>query len=324
MLEYLSKRGDYMELSSKEIDIVMALIHYGKEIYEQYSSIISNGLKEENIKTLKLDLDFEQDFLDELELNPQKAEAIKAHINSIIPLEYDQELLVGTSPHINENTYPYYRAYARVAYTAYEKSDKSPDMVRNAYFDARVGLLYRSLLDEAKENKPCANNMVEYAFLILMDSPKAERQALERHFYPSEHVDDLTTFAIDLELISLIKKFFPEGQPVQTASNRANVIYKEHCRKIVNKIDEMLKKQFDESNPLDSSNSSLVLYMCELKSAIALLGKKDREKIYASLLRDQFMTSKIDREYLKKTFISVESKLVPSIRTLSLGKPHQK
>ncbi|MCI8498076.1 MAG: hypothetical protein HFG33_01565 [Bacilli bacterium] len=311
-----------MGLSSEELDIIAALILINKKTYSLYRALEAGEDSKTLIPEIEANLKLELDLYELLSLTADKVKAIEKYVETTFPIEINDKLLIGTSPMLNENTYPYYRLIARARYMLKSDSKRESDVVFNAYLDVRVEILYKCLLETAKKAR-CGEQLTEYGHLILIDSPEVEKRALKNLLCPFASIDDFTSFAVGLEMISIVKKVFPDS-PIQSAKNDSHIIYSTHFSEIYQEIEKLLIKQIRLEKELDDRNSTFLLCICQLQAALSLLRSRERKKIYEELLNMKYLTSKMDKDALKGAFEYVEKSLVPIINVYALGQPYKK
>lgn len=319
-------------LNQKDIEIITQLLKLERRIGDSYREID----KTQDFERLLRLIEAEDALLESLEISEKKLELIEKYLKRKASLYLDNSpLLLGISPHLTRNKYPYYRIIARLRYKMKQKVGIDAECLYTSFKDVEVTTFYRALDNECQnipdfreETKDSIREELKtYQLQILIDSPKVEIQLLKNSLNPLEIIYDLIDFYIALLLtfgLEEINKLSSELE--ETLSNKIDLnecTTKERLRWFNSRFVEVKKEIIRHMNISSKDprvSPHFLMLVAYAKSLIAPLDKRTRLKIYRDFASNESL-KKIPFPWFQSWFVrnieEIETELVGHINKVS-------
>ncbi len=294
-----------MAISVKNRETLECLFTVEKSIQTEYNCALNGAFSSERMNRF---LESEDSLLQSLdvtqELFKEVADFIKAEIGATI----DDDLPLVMSTYMTEKTYPHLRLYARLRRTYIENGKSLIGRSLETLRDLEIGMFYRCLIKDSEANPKMRKDLVKYAYLSLIDSPRIERETVDNGLNPTEYLDDYFGFMFDFSAIYMVKSYI--NRVAIPLENNVTRNRKERFERLIKKVLRLLQNY--RALEIKGISSKKELTMCSdyFKSILAIQPPKEREEIFKKVNENKELG-----QYPAVLKWEVEQVLAPQVRS---------
>lgn len=303
-----------MANETRDYETLKCLFDLETSIYLEYKRLESGEFSVEKMLCL---LTLENDLLETFDITYDRLVKIEQEIKSKIGANFDVSIPLGLTPYMTDETYPYIRMMARVKCAYRFRSDYAIDASDTALLDLEIGLLYKTLIDDARIYRCCKSEFKKCAWQVLVDSPVLEMEIVKNEMHPVAHIDDVV--GIQMNLINILAAKRDMGKVVCPRETGEFLVRQLRFSRVFNEVLTFIKNYIKLYLSGQDNDINVLSYFSYLKVIIATQDSRTRNSLREELLsKNIFGIGASEYENLiSESFEYIENSLVPCIRRVS-------